>query len=121
MATPATVSGYNTYSVLAQNSENTGTIKSSGGRVYGWSIFNVAATPRYVKLYDTANPTRDITPKVRIGINSPGTANGGSSSESFPDGIAFPAGIGIRIVTGIGDNDSIAPTANDVAVNIFYK
>lgn len=121
MGNPSDVSGYDTYSVLAQNSENTGTIKSKGGRVYGWHIINLASTPRYVKLYNNANPDRTITPRLRIGVQSPGSAIGGVSSVSYPNGIAFPDGIGVRIVTGVADLDSVAPTANDVAVNIFYK
>jgi hypothetical protein len=38
-----------------------------------------------------------------------------------PAGVDFTAGISARATTGVADNDTGAPSANDVIVNIFYK
>ena len=76
-----------------------------------------AASVRYVKLYDKATaPTSADTPKCTIPLPASSAAN-----IIAPAGIDFTAGIGIRVTSGVADNDTTAPTANDVVVNIFYR
>jgi hypothetical protein len=36
-------------------------------------------------------------------------------------GVAFSAAICVAATTGLADNDTGAPSAGDVVVNIFYK
>lgn len=93
-------------------------IKAAPGQVYGWYIYNNAASVRYVKLYDkAATPTNSNTPKLTIPIPPNAGANVGPNAN----GLKFTAGIGIRASTTLADDDSnAAPTANDVIVNLFY-
>jgi hypothetical protein len=91
-------------------------VKATTGRIYGWHIINAAASARYVKIYDKATaPTQADTPVMTIEI-----AASGVDSGSSPVGIAFTNGIAARATTGLADNDTGAPTANDVLVNVFY-
>lgn len=91
-------------------------VKASGGRLYGWQMFNNNAAKLYVKFYDkaTAGGTGD-TPKLTIEI-----AAGASDEISVLAGLRFDSGIGVRACTGVADNDNTAPSANDVIVNLFY-
>ncbi len=43
-----------------------------------------------------------------------------AANVHFDTGIAFATGIGIGATTGVADNNTGAPSANDVVVNIFY-
>lgn len=90
--------------------------KASPGRLYGWHLSNAAATAAYVKIYDKATaPTASDTPLLTLTV--PAT---GAMSLVPPTGIAFLAGISIRATTGAADDDTGAPTADDVIVNLFY-
>ena len=87
--------------------------------LYGYIIFNTATSFRYVKLYDDASaPTVGTdTPIATFAIPPQGGAN-----LDFRDGMMiFQNGIGIGATTGVADNDTGAPGANDVIVNILYK
>ena len=107
----------NTYRVLWP-ANNTGVnIKSAPGQVHGWYLYNNASAIRVVKLYNkaTAPTTGTDTPTQTLVL----PANSGANL--FTDtGFAFLAGIGIAVTTGIPDNDTGAPAANDVTINIFY-
>jgi hypothetical protein len=107
---------WNTYRTI--DTQNTGVvIKSTAGEVGGWYFYNNNASVRYVKLYDKATaPTSADTPKLTI----PLPANAGANLVSAA-GIDFANGIGIRATTAVADNDTGAPTANDVISNILYK
>jgi hypothetical protein len=39
---------------------------------------------------------------------------------SIPQGIAFSTAITVAATTGLADNNTGAPAANDVIVNVFY-
>jgi hypothetical protein len=39
---------------------------------------------------------------------------------SIPQGIAFGTAITVAATTAVADNDTGAPAANDVIVNVFY-
>jgi hypothetical protein len=92
-------------------------IKSAPGQVGGWYIANNASAVRYVKLYDKATaPTSGDTPKLTVALPANSAANYLSVS-----GIDFTAGLGIRVTTGVADNDTGAPSANDIVLNLFYR
>jgi len=116
MASGQAVATWNTYRTL--DGQPTGVnIKTTPGEVNGWFIGNQASAVRYVKLYDKATaPLASDTPKVTMAIPATSAANVFADS-----GIDFTAGIGIRVTTGVADNDTGAPTANDVVINVFYK
>jgi hypothetical protein len=116
MASGQAVATWNTYCNL--NLGTTGqVIKNAPGEVGGWYLANNAAAVRYVKLYDQATaPDQTATPKLTIAIPANSAAN-----VLAPAGVDFTAGISARATTGVADNDTGAPSANDVIVNIFYK
>jgi hypothetical protein len=116
MASGQAVATWKTYRTL--DAQPTGVnIKASPGEVSGWFIVNNSGAVRYVKLYDKATaPTSGDTPLITLGI--PGGSAANVLSES---GIDFASGIGIRCTQLFNDNDTTAPTANDVVLNIFYK
>jgi hypothetical protein len=107
-----------TYRVLWPANTTGVNVKSAGGQVYGWYLYNNATSIRIVKLYDKASaPT--------VGSDTPAQtlvlpANGGANLFNEV-GFQFVNGIGIGITGGIADNDTTAPSANDVAVNLFYN
>lgn len=92
-------------------------VKASPGLLAGWYLFNNAASLNYVKIYDKATaPTSSDTPKLTL------TVPNGQGANAFPvAGIEFQSGIGIRVTTGIADNNTGAPAANDVTVNLFFR
>lgn len=114
---PTTSGGSSIYKNL--DIDETGVnVKSSAGQLYGWYIFNNAATTRYVKLYDkaTAPTVGTDTPVFTLPIPA-----GAAANVAFPNGIAFTNGIGVGAVTGVADNSTGAPSANDVTIALFYK
>jgi hypothetical protein len=116
MASGQAVATWNTYRNL--NLGVTGQqIKTTPGEVGGWFLANNAAAVRYIKLYDTnQTPDQTFTPKLTIVLPANSAAN-----VLAPAGVDFTSGIAVRATTGVADNDTGAPAANDVIVNIFYK
>ena len=91
-------------------------IRASSVVLINWHMTNKHATNyRYVKFYnEPLAPTQANTPVLTIPL-----APGASSNPEFLSGIGkFPDGLSVRATTGIADNDTGAPTANDVVVNI---
>ncbi len=92
-------------------------VKATGGNVCLINAHNASAAVRYVKLYNKATAaTAADTPRLRFHLPA-----GGSLTVSVPNGISFPAGIGVRCVTGVADNDNTAASPNDVLINIAFK
>lgn len=93
-------------------------VKATPGVLYGYYMFNNAAAVRYVKFYNkaTAPTVGTDVPFLTIALPASSGAN-----LSFNGGVLFKTGIGIGATTGVADNDTAAPTANDVVVNVFYK
>lgn len=97
-------------------------VKNSPGCVYGMWVTNQATTTRWIKFYDATSGTAGTgTPVITIGI--PGNATDEISGAFGPGGVGiqFATGICVGAVTGVADNDTGAPSANDVIVNIFFK
>jgi hypothetical protein len=94
-------------------------VKTTAGSLYGWHIFNAAATTRYIKFYNAtaANVTvGTTTPVMTVPIPA-----GAAANVEFSNGIGFSTAICIAATTGVADNDTGAPAANDVIMNVFYK
>ena len=92
-------------------------IKSSAGQIYGWFLFNRSASVRYIKLYNKSSaPSVGLdTPIMTIPLPA-----GAGANVNFTSGISFTRGVGIGATTGVSDNNTGAPAANEVLVNIIY-
>lgn len=98
-------------------------VKTSAGQVYGWWITNLATSTRYVKFYNAtaANVTVGTTTPVMT-LPIPGNSTDDIAANALgAHGIAFDTAICVAATTGLADNDTGAPSANDVVINIFYK
>lgn len=98
-------------------------VKTAAGMVYGMWVTNLATSTRYVKFYNAtaANVTvGTTTPVITIPIpgNSTDDVTGLFSSTM---GIEFGTAISVAATTGLADNDTGAPGANEVVLNVFYK
>lgn len=98
--------------------------KATAGCVYGMWVTNTATSTRFIKFYNAtaANVTVGTTaPVITIGI--PGNSSDDVSGNFGPGGmgITFDTAITLAATTGIADNDTGAPGANEVTVNLFYK
>jgi hypothetical protein len=99
-------------------------VKATAGTVYGAWITNTATTTRFVKFYNAtaANVTvGSTTPVITIGI--PGNSSDDVSGvfNVGGQGIKFDTAICVAATTGVADNDTGAPAANDVICNVFFK
>jgi hypothetical protein len=114
---PRTSGGYTIFRSIDLD-ETEEEVKATAGQVFGWYIFNAAATTHYVKFYNatTANVTvGTTTPVLTIPVPA------GSAANVFTEtGIAFGTAITAAATTGVADNDTGAPAANAVVVNILY-
>lgn len=100
-------------------------VKATAGRLYKLRLTNFATSPRYVKLY---NATAD---NVTVGTTTPidtivlPAAESGDCvvvTENFGGkGLTFSTALSIACTTGLADNNSGAPSANDVVVSAYYE
>jgi hypothetical protein len=98
-------------------------VKATAGQVYKIHFTNTATSTRWLKLYNAtaANVTvGTTTPVYTVGL--PGnTSDDISGGFDFgPQGLAFSTAITAAATTGVADNDTGAPGANEVIVNIMY-
>lgn len=98
-------------------------IKGTAGCVYGMWVTNTATSTRWIKFYNAtaANVTvGTTTPVITWGI--PGNSSDDVSGLfGSGNGIFFDTAISVAATTGVADNDTGAPAANDVIINVFYK
>jgi hypothetical protein len=98
-------------------------VKGTAGQVYGWFIANLATSTRFVKFYnDTAANVIVGTTAPVLTFPIPGNSTDDIAANALGEhGITFSAAITVAATTGIADNDTGAPGANEVVVNLFYK
>jgi hypothetical protein len=99
-------------------------IKASAGKL-GWlHVINLAATKRYLKIYNAtaANVTvGTTTPVLTFPIPTMADTNGAGFWVNFGDvGQQFDTAICAAATTGLADNDTGAPGANEVVFNCGY-
>lgn len=113
---PGTANGWTPYRDL--NAGTTGqVVKASMGRIGGGIVSNNAAAARFLKLYDKATaPTSSDTPVMTIQLPQASAI----SLDGLRD-MQFLNGISYRASNAIADNDTTAPTANDVVLNLLYN
>lgn len=115
---PATSGGLSIFrSIDLDESEEQ--IKATAGQIYSIAAFNTNASARYLKFYNAtaANVTVGTTTPV-LTYYLPAT---GGFTLDIPCGYAFATAITAAATTGVADNDTGAPGANEVIVNIGYK
>ena len=105
------------YSARNLNLGTTGwVVKASAGYVRELILANLAATVRYVKICDLATaPDQTGTPILTIPVQANNTL-----VVAIGDGIEFKQGIALWATTGLADNDTGAPTTNDVVADVLY-
>ena len=116
--TPATSGGLIVYrSIDLDESEEE--VKATAGQLFGWYLYNAAASMRYLKFYNATAVNTTVgttTPVLTIPV-----AAGAAANVEFSNGIAFGTAISAAVTTGLADNDTGAPAANDFIINILYK
>ena len=99
-------------------------VKATAGTVYGMWVSNMATSSRFIKFYNAtaANVTVGTTTPV-ITVAIPGNTSDDVSGVFSVGGlgIAFDTAICVAATTAFADNDTGAPDANDVIVNVFFK
>lgn len=79
--------------------------------------FNTHATDlRYLKIYDDESPDENDTPVFTFPLSPMG-----GFTRTAPIAKVFSTGISVRATTGVADNSTGAPGANEVIVNIEYR
>lgn len=92
-------------------------VSATPANLYTLIMTNGGAAAAFVKVYNKATaPTQADTPVHTFRVPA-----GGSLPWSTPMGEHFNAGISLRASTGVADNDTGAPGANEVVVNALYK
>lgn len=94
-------------------------IKATAGNLYGFIVTNLAASTRYLKFYNAtaANVTvGTTTPVMTVAIP---TLAGVASELAFA--VPFSTAMTVAATTGVADNDTGAPGANEVVCTFFYK
>lgn len=94
-------------------------IKATSGKIYGYYIYNSTAATLYVRFYNAtaANTTVGTTAAILV-IPVPA---GAAANCSFPQGIGFSTALCAAATTGVAANDTGAPAANALVINVFYK
>lgn len=101
-------------------------VKGSAGCLYKLRLTNRATTARYVKLYNdtAANVSVGTTTPIDT-IVVPGAPSADLATVITEDygglGLTFSAALCLAATTGLADNDTGAPSANDVVASAYYK
>jgi hypothetical protein len=99
-------------------------IKASAGKLFWIHVINLASAKRYIKFYNatTANVTVGTTaPVLSFPIPTMADTNGAGFCFHFGDaGIQFDTAITVAATTGLADNDTGAPGANEIVLNAGY-
>jgi hypothetical protein len=98
-------------------------IKGSAGQIYWMHAMNMSASPLFLKFYNATvgNVTVGTTvPNLTFPVPTLATTNGAGFMIPIPNGIAFGTAITVACTTGFADNDSGAPGANVMILNVGY-
>lgn len=104
------------YHAVAAATNNAASIKTTPGQLFSVHVFNMAAYPVYVKLYNKVSAPSPIVdpPKLTIGVQA------GTQRDVTFAPADFPTGIGIAMVKGISDTDNTALALSDCVVDVEY-
>jgi hypothetical protein len=101
-------------------------VKATAGCLYKLRLTNRTTSARYVKLYNAT--AANVTVGTTTPIDTIVVPGGGSAdlatviTESFGGvGLTFDTALCLAATTGLADNDTGAPGANDVVATAYYK
>lgn len=116
--TPTTTSGCSLFRSIDLD-ETEEDVKTSAGNLYGYYFANTNAAARYLKLYNAtaANTTVGTTTPIATFYMPPTSAG----HVGLPYPISFSTALCAAATTGVADNDTGAPGANDVLFMAWYK
>ncbi|MGH8532364.1 MAG: hypothetical protein ACREV1_06420 [Gammaproteobacteria bacterium] len=99
-------------------------VKATAGKLFWLHAMNLAATKRYLKIYNATAATVVVgttVPDLTFPIGTQGDTNGAGFTIHFGDlGLQFTTAITIAATTGFADADTGAPGANDVIINLGF-
>jgi hypothetical protein len=120
--TPTTSGGLSIHRSIDLDEGTLEIVKASAGQVYSMWVANTATSTRFIKFYDATSGTAGTgTPVLTIPIPGNSSDDIAGVFNAGSHGIAFATGICVGATTGVADNDTGAPGANEVVVNIFFK
>lgn len=110
------------YHLVAAGTINATNVKTSTGWLCTVAGYNIAATPRYLKLYDTVNTPDPSTMTPKLVFMMPGNTSGAGFNISFDySPVLFSSGIAFVLVVGIADNNTTTVGASECVVTLTYK
>lgn len=99
-------------------------VKATAGKLFWLHAMNLAATKRYLKIYNATAATVVVgttVPDLTFPLGTQGDTNGAGFTIHFGDiGLQFTTAITIAATTGFADADAGAPGANEVIVNLGF-
>ena len=94
-------------------------VKATAGQVYEIIVANTNASARYLKFYNATAAT--VTVGTTVPVMTLYVPQGVHPPISIPAGIAFDTAITVAATTGVADNDTGAPGANEIILTVLYK
>lgn len=94
-------------------------VKGGAGQVFGWYLSNLSTSRLYLKFYNA--PAASVTVGTSTPFMTVPLGAGKEANYEVMGGIEFDTGITVAVTTGIADNDTGAPGANEFVANIYYK
>lgn len=112
------------FSIICGASDNATVVTTTKTEVRFVNATTINSGPAYIKFYNTPvsspfTPTYLSTPSYRTMV--PGWPAGGKEEVSFHSGPMFTTGLSVRVSTGITDIATVAPSADQVIVNVGYS
>lgn len=99
-------------------------VKATAGQVYWIHAINTTDAPLYLKFYNATAASVTVgttTPIMTFPVPGNANSDGAGFTLSIPNGIAFDTAITIAATTAVADNDTGAPSANALIVNLGYS
>jgi hypothetical protein len=91
-------------------------------KLKGGYLTNIAASPRYLKIYDLDSPANFNTHVPALTLMIPGNTSGaGAILQIPPEGLDFLRGIAVVITNGYADNDLAIPGVGEVIANLWCQ
>jgi hypothetical protein len=98
-------------------------VKGTAGQVFSISAFNTTAAALFLKVYNATAATVEVgttTPVLTFVVPGNADSDGAGFIWNNAIGFAFATAITVAATTGVADNDTGAPGANAMIVDIGY-